>query len=374
MRNYTINGFKSLTMAALLSVFLFNAELFAIDENNWAKPLKRCWNLPNPSDNNYTVASDNDFNLSSIVFSSNSILNINLLDGSIIWETKVGSKILSKPILSDEKIYFLTEGTIIENTGKSNTTTLNSIDIKSGLLIWKKILSQNSIANLILNEQKVLILSDNNNISSILLKTGEIEWTKQLNETVVEILSSDTKNTDISLRLSSNKILFVSSNNGEIIGELTPRTKISKFTNINNQEIIWVNEKGDISSFNLKYKKVIWQRKIGGEISNISFYKDIVYISSLDNFVYLFDSKNGKLLLRKRLDGRITNKPALMENILAVSSYNSQTIWIFDLKTKLNVNQLSLSDADLFVESFGFAQKYLVITTPNSITAFSFDC
>ena len=177
---------------------------------------------------------------------------------------------------------------------------------------------------------------------------GNLEWITELKNEISNLLSAEGK---IFLVTGQNKITIISEIDGKIEDELKTKDKIISIKK-SRTELLWADAKGNITSFNLQGRKIIWHRKIGGRISNINPYKNTLFISSLDNFIYFFNIKNGKILLRRRLDGRILNKPAIQDNIFVISAYNSLQISIFDANKNMLINQISLSDADLFVESF----------------------
>ncbi len=162
--------------------------------------------------------------------------------------------------------------------------------------------------------------------------------------------------------------------NGKVEEELKAGNKIIYIKKSDSSKLLWTDEKGTIEFFDTLSRKIIWRRTIGGKISNVSFYKNTLFVSSLDNFVYLFDQKYGKILYKRRLDGRIVRKPAIEDNFFAVFVYNSLQISIFDLDKNEIVNQILLPDVELFVENIIFSGKFLLITTPVNISVYSFNC
>ena len=370
MKNYNIDALKILIRITLFSSFCLTYNLSAQTESNWANPLNRCW--VNQIDNSFALvnASDNGQNLNNLsntalLFSQNSIKHINASNGDVNWETKIGGQILFEPIVIENTIFLLSK-TETENS----YPYLNSIDIKSGLHNWKKEIPFGWRLFGSSNNKRIFLIKQNKSISSIKMTDGNLEWITELKNEISNLLSAEGK---IFLLTEQNKIIIISEIDGKIEDELKTKDKIISIKK-SRTELFWADAKGNITSFNLQGRKIVWHRKIGGRISNINSYKNTLFISSLDNFIYFFNVKNGKILLRRRLDGRILNKPAIQDSIFAISAYNSLQISIFDAKKNMLINQISLSDADLFVESFIFAGKYLIITTPKSISAYSFKC
>lgn len=365
MINCNISASKILTCFILFLCLCLTYNLSAQSENNWASPLKRCW--INQTNTSYlqAIASDNNRKQNIVfLFSPNSIISLNATNGNTIWETKLAGQIIFEPVLIEQTIFLLTK---VDN----GSEFLNSIDIESGFPNWKKEVPfvwgiyENPI------NKKFFLAMQNNSIASINKINGEFEWTTYLTEEISNI--SLTKD-GILLSTEKNKTIIISEADGKVEEELRTGDRITYIKKNNSSKSFRTDEKGTIEFFDTLSRKIIWRRKIGSKISNVSFYKDTMFISSLDNFVYIFDQKDGSILHKRRLDGRIINKPTIQNNFYAVFAYNSLQISIFDLDKIKVVNQILLSNSELFVENILFTGRFLVIATPVNISVYSFNC
>lgn len=369
MKNYNTAICKILVLFILFQCILFINSISAQIGTSWEVPLKRCWINQLPNSSTKLVASDNNntnsnYSSNFYLLSKDLIQNFNSQSGKIIWETKVSGRVISEPIIIDDKVFYISESI-------DEINYLNSVDGKTGLSYWKTEISFGTKLHEVFDSSSDLLITRKEIIASINKSNGRLKWTTLLDS---EITSLKIVEDSIYLTTGQKRILVISSLTGKIKNEIKTRSINTNIVRNIGTQIFWADNKGTVEAFNLSNKRTLWIRKMGGGISKLSLKSDILYISSLDNFIYLLNTKNGKILLRKRLDGRILNDPAIQDQIYAISSYNSLQIFLLDIKNKKIINQIRLSDAEAFVESFIFNGKFLIVKSPKNISSYSYEC
>ncbi len=330
-------------------------------QTDWSLPLKLCWSI----DESVTrVASDND-SKNIILFSVNSIKSINSNNGQILWENKYDSEKFSDIFFIKNNLYFS------EINNKNNKKYFHSIDVYSGLSIWRIEILNTAMIFLNRNENKILIEDVNLERFYLSTETGQKLKSNISLSNIFEISPIDGKFSPyfytINFRLTfQGKIILESL---DII-----KKNIQAVIPTNEKTFIWSTNDDFIGIYNFISKKNIWLRKIGGQITDIKVFGNTIYVSSFDNFVYLVNAINGKFLLKKRLDGRVTNSSEVFENRVATSAYSSKIITIFNLKNNKVENYLSLSDAQGFAIYQSFIEDKLIVATPFKVLAFSPNC
>lgn len=371
MSNYNTDTLKFLVKITLFFFILTTDAFPSKRQIEWTKPLQRCWEgksiLPEhfASDNSKT----NKLSEFVLAISPSSLRSIFISSGKNAWETSIQGEISSELIFINQNIHFLTK----KDSINSNDTYLNSYDVDSGLLEWR--ISFPSAIEILSNDSHIFLLSKNNELVKIDSNTGEIIQ-KKLFEDNISLKSLFGENIYVQ---DTQKRIFQIKSNFETV---SLNHKIFSYTEVfreikdsaNNYYILTTSENNTLTVYNKHFKKKIWQRKIGAKISNIESFGNTIFISSFDNFVYLFDLATGRLILKKRLDGRITEKVSIQENFVAVSANESSSISIFDLRKREQVNSVTLSDAEMFFESFILHNDYLLASTPTKIIAFSSNC
>lgn len=357
MLNYNIKLSKLLIAAGLVFYLTVFVPLVVFAQMDWSQPLKRCWVVNNDIGNK--IASDNDAKYL-ITFTDNNIKLLNTESGKINWEMPIAGTLVDEPVVFGTSIYFFAETV-------NNKKSLSSINIESGLLNWriyinfvgKKIIAKNTLYILDESEKKIYKVNHFD---------GKIIFESLYRNNTELILLLDNK---LLVQDSDKIILRNQIANNENTRNL--KSGINNILNLTKGNFIWANNNNEVGIYSLILKDNIWTRKIGGKITSLKSLENILFITSLDNFVYFFDIKNGELLYKKRLDGRIVKSSNIYQDKIIVSAYNSSSVFIFDMRKVNNINQVTLSDSE-FAEGFVFIENSLIITTQDKIYAFRPSC
>jgi outer membrane protein assembly factor BamB len=94
-------------------------------------------------------------------------------------------------------------------------------------------------------------------------------------------------------------------------------------------------------------------------------------VSSLDNFIYLISPQKGKKVWKRRLAGRISAKPLVVDNFAVFVTAVDNSAVVLDLRNGKIVNQISLADIGFILSRPVIADKALVFSTNKGIFAFS---
>lgn len=355
MIDYNIKFYKTLHLLVIILLFL---PYTIFSQMDWSLPLKPCWSI---NESTTLIASDN-VSQTAILFSTNSIKSINHKTGQTNWENKKDSQFYSDITIYKNFVFF----TEINTTNEKKFIHL--IDIYSGLSIWRKEISNNSSVYLYSNENKVLIKGKDKIFFN--LETGQEIFKDNSLSTYFEIFSLDR-----GFFPNVNEQLETLTFQGKIIRNFEfMNQKLQVLIPFKTNNFVWTTDGNYLGLYDSVLEKIIWRRKIGGRINDIKLSENTIYISSFDNFIYLFSKTDGKFLLKRRLDGRVTNSSEIYDNRIAVSAYNSKSIVIVNLKKNSVENQLTLSDADSFSIHQSFIEDKLIVATPSKVIAFSPRC
>lgn len=381
MRNYNIDKNKILICGFFFLLFFifFVSSQFArtsfLANEIWNHPVKLCWGFESSETVFNIVASDNVFdnnlNEKGVEFlffsSSKKISKLNILDKNIEWifETGENEFLLGKPELVKNNILFF--------TSNNRDNYLISIDFESGLINWKKNVS-NYKPKIIEHGNFVVFQKDVSSLSLIDIHNGK-EKTLELEIKIVDI----KKVSESIYLLSENKIFSLNVDLGiseEVFG--FPQTNKSlDFFLLNNKtgSMIYLSEENTFSVFRLSIgkKNLLWERKFGGKISNVIFHENNLLLTSFDNFVYFFNVVDGKFISKDRLDGRIEKNISFFDRIVAISSNSSGLVNIFDMSKGRRINSILLSDAQE-VDNIILLSEILFISTNKKIYAYSPKC
>jgi outer membrane protein assembly factor BamB len=383
MLNCSTKFMKSLSVT-VLSLLFATTPLFPADKTaDWSQPLKICWEV-DPTADFGIDASDNEFNFSFypetisnktnktnetnnslILFGRNSIRSLSKSTGKLIWEIKDLENIVGVWSISETALIFLTG----EETRNSAYQVI-SADTKSGLTNWKK--SFANIKEFLVVKNSIILLDKDNIISEIASEDGNIRKQKQVGG---KFISKSSFGGGLFFLDADGRIRLIKADFDETTVDVDNYAELQLMEIVPGKNFYITASVGGLISAREEFaSRKLWKRKLGGQVSGLGIYENNLFVASFDNFIYLFDVRNGDILQKKRLDGRVTDGFAQFDKILAVSVYNSKILTLMDLKSAKIINSFTLSDAYLFFEKFVLFQDFLIAKTPRKILGLSPVC
>jgi len=351
-----------------------------------SNPLKICWKLENEESIDYSDASDNQDDL--FVFSSGGKINsLTPESGEKRWETNLGGDVVSTPYIDGENVYIVSKPNQnrdeVANENEGNII-IRSLSISSGITVWQTSLKTKlnpEQVTLYIFESTLLIADSNGNCHSINKNDGNFNWLKILD---VKLSAPPYFYADKAIFGTFGKqLIILTLGEGKIYEKIDLRaipTAISY--NIKNETLIVGDQKGVVSLIKIDFeiskkekekKNINWKFRLGAEVSNISFTPRGLLITSLDNFVYLISTEKGKLIWKKRLAGRISEKLLILDNYALLTTIADPTISVIELSTGRLINKIILENENFVTASPIKAQNNIIVTTSKGLYAFSAD-
>jgi outer membrane protein assembly factor BamB len=140
---------------------------------------------------------------------------------------------------------------------------------------------------------------------------------------------------------------------------------------LNENNFILGDGKGLLISYNKKLKTQDWKFRNGGEISEITFTRKGLIVTSFDNYIYLISETNGRLLWKKRLSGRLLDKPQVFGNHVIVAANGDSTAAVLELDGGKLVNRVILEKDNYFLGDSMRTGNSIVYATFKGILSFS---
>ncbi|HEY0427859.1 MAG TPA: PQQ-binding-like beta-propeller repeat protein [Pyrinomonadaceae bacterium] len=375
-----ISQIKSALALFLILVFLcvsIEGENLSQKNISLEQPLKPCWSFESDKLLQPYIASDNDKVF--LPFFSGNVSAVNISDGKFLWNADLGGEIVSK-IVSDEKnIYVLTSTSSRDEESEqaeaksAKNTSLRAIDINSGLAIWKRDFKF-EILNTLKQASTIVLTTRDGLIYGLEKQEGKILWENDFKQEISGASISDEAADTIVIETTNGKILSTSGTDGKLDKTYnTENSQTSSFL-LNKEAFIWGDRKGSLYDSNVQTGDIDWKRKFGGEITNISQTNTGLLITSMDNFIYMLNKTSGKIIWKRRLAARVTEKPFIKENIAVVYGLGESTAMIIELKKGRVVNSISLSDANSFMGGVIYSGELLIFPTLRGLYAFGSNC
>lgn len=327
-------------------------------QNIWESPLQKCWE---GSDSNITKAGIASDNVNNIYFSTsdNNLNTLNLL-GQKLWKTNLGEKIINF-LAETDKVYLLSQS--LTNTQEYYIYTISN---STGLVIQKEnvswqILEKFNLPN-IQRQERPLMTPENILINKLLF------FDLLVFDNNNPLYYDTTQNILYTSLPSKNIQIFLNQNDNIPVIIKTPfQTEIIR--SAESQKFLIGNAIGEIALLN--YHKVIWKKRIGGEIIEM-FWNDFgVTVISNDNFIYQFSRANGKILWKRRFSGRLTTSYIKEKQLIATTINNEGNLFLIDITSGKVINQISIENNNFFIGKPIIIKDLLILLTNQGITAYS---
>lgn len=360
----------NLTIGNLFAVSVFareNSETLAL-----SLPLKQCWSYPIKM-TDYGIASDNERYIITPTLEGK-ILALELNSGKKLWETELGGRVVSDPIIDEDKKNIFVVTKLLSDREQSSQIQVRSIAKNTGITIWQTSLSILTIDNkqkisIFLYDRKIIVSNQKSSITALNETNGQILWEKSL-DIQLDSIYFDLPGKNL-LILSEDRIISANIETGEYTFQKRSNLLLTTAYFFNGSSLILGNKKGDVFATDLQTKKSIWKFRAGAEISNVNLTSKGFLVTSFDNFIYLIEPKNGKGIWRKRLENRLIIEPFLIDKYIVVTTSGSIKANILDLNEGRLVNQIYL-DADNYFINRPIVSKHLIaFPTANGIFAFT---
>lgn len=345
-------------------------------------PFRQCWSYETKM-TNHKIASDNEGRII-IPTLEGKILALDSNSGIKLWETELGGEIISDLINDGENksIYVATnsfssirENNINNSHSFSHTTIkLRSLGKTTGITNWQTTLltgasNKKSKIFVFIYNHKIITTDQSGNITALSKEDGEVLWKKSLtlkmNNTHFDLQGKNL------IALSEKSVVLVDIETGEHVFQKETDSIFTAVFFFNRTTLILGNKKGEVFAIDTKSRKNIWKFRAGAEISNISFTPKGLLVTSFDNFIYLAAAESGRIIWKRRLEGRLIIEPFLITNSIIVVSLGSSKATILDLSDGKPINQVYLFSNNYFVSHPVFNNRIIILPTADGIFAFT---
>lgn len=334
----------------ILIILIFTHGSVSVDaagaQNRAVEPfsVKKCWTAKSENPVRRLIASDND---KTLIYSDSSgkVGALDLALGTRVWMSEFGGEIVSN-IISDENRVLFAANPASKAEAKPDSSVMRSISKQTGITVWSLSIPYSEQVYLGMDVNHVLAATAQGAVFAIGKKDGLIKWQLDLNKklTAAPFFNSQY----IVLAAEPGEIFFISALNGERISQITsPSLPISVHMSDPNT-LISGDRKGNITAIDIQTKQIKWRFKNGAQVSSITRAGENILASSYDNFVYQMDPSNGNILWKRRLPGRVVEKPLITADFAVVRVLGEPGAFFVDLKSgKVLAKILSESEDDI---------------------------
>lgn len=288
-------------------------------------------------------------------------------DGNKMWATELGGDIRSNIVSIDSGVFLVTS--VTGDDGKSGVSVLRNLSKETGITTWKLNLPGAEGHFLASYNGTIVIVSKNGTIQSVDAKAGTVKWNRQIADGFASAPAFDGGNVIVATTVK--QIFAVSLVSGEIISMRKAPFGITALGESDSGQVIAGDERGNVTSFVAGAENAYWSFKSGGEISAVFPIADHVLITSHDNFVYFLFNRNGGVMWKKRLPGRISQIGLYADKFALVTSFEQHGAVLTDLTNGKVAGQIAFGEEERLVSAPVMSNERIFILTDKAVYAFS---
>lgn len=335
----------------------------------FAKPLGQCWEAEQK--NWRWIASDNakgellqqarEKNLSSLLFAveaNGNVYALNPVNGEEIWKTSSGGEIDAAPIINENNILVLNK-VIKAYTDFSESADrtvpkdpdryfLTSISGTTGIPNWRRDIGflRNPVFRV--TAAGGIEISEKHGER----KTFDIDSGRPIDSPALMTGFSTGLYSEHPLIKAAVVTAGISGGETDFLGTL----------------------RGELTSLDAQKRKINWKKKLGAKITAIENSNAGLIVTSLDNFIYLIAKETGKIKWKKRLSGRVSVAPLILENEDTVAAVSLSSLYLIRLSTGKPVHTLDFSPDRSIIDKPIYTGGRLILLTETGLAAFSPNC
>lgn len=294
-------------------------------------------------------------------------LDVAAADG--VWRSELGGEIVSN-ILSSETGVVVVSNPVHTGDSVPVESILRSLSKQTGVPNWTAPLPFSERFFIGYVNGALTAVSREGSIVSVDTQNGRINWRTQPFGRITARPSFSQHG--IALGTAEKQIYVISSVTRDVLFKGSTDFIPTAVANPTAGVIVGGDERGNVVSINIPDGKSVWKFKSGGAISFVSISKEGLFITSLDNFVYLISMYNGDVIWKRRLPGRVVEGGLILEGFILVLIYGENSAFLIDTKKGKIVDQLPQSDNG-FISQVPVVLKdgRFAVATADSIATYS---
>ena len=303
---------------------------------------------------------------------------LSMADGSIeafesmvptrVWRSELGGEVVSNILPTEKGVVVVSNPSQIGDA--PSESVLRSLSKQTGVPNWTGRLPYSErfyIGNL---GGAVIAADRDGTIVSVDIQTGRISWRTQPLGRITARPSFFQHG--ISLGTAEKQIFVISPANGDVLFKGAMDFVPTAIANPSVEIIVVGDERGNVTSIDAPAGKSVWKFKSGAAVSFLSVTKEGLFITSLDNFLYLISMYNGDVIWKRRLPGRAVDGGLIIDGYILLLIYGENSAFLIETKKGKVVDQLSHSD-NIFASQIPVVLKdgKIVISATDSILTYS---
>ncbi|WP_367670748.1 PQQ-binding-like beta-propeller repeat protein [Sodalis-like secondary symbiont of Drepanosiphum platanoidis] len=309
-KNKNIFNINPIIDKSIIFIASKNGKVYALNINNgkkiWKRDLSIYSNIFLKNIEHLSGGLSKNKNKIYIGSENANLYSLNSQNGSIIWSSSVSGEVLSTPIIKNGFIFVHTGNGMIQSLYEYNGLIKWTLNLDNSLFSLRK------DCDPVIYNKNIIVGDNEGNLNSINIKTGKIIWKKKIN------IKNNEKENNLYLQGIKSKpiiydnIIYTTSCNGNIFaldaksGKTIWHKNIGSLINmlLDNFCLYLVDKNDNIISININNGSIIWKQNIliNKNITSPILYKNYLLFGDKKGYIYWINKKNGNLFIKQKID------------------------------------------------------------------------
>ncbi len=324
-----------LTAALLIGTSLFPASVIAQEKQarqDETVEFSRCWAVAEPDAPYSTIATDA---LTAYVGAGGAKVSaISIATGTRMWSTELGGEIASN-LAADAAGLFVVTDSVSTDAAKPKESTLRILSKETGITSKKIPLAAADSFKIGVDGGNVIVIAQTGEVYAFDAITAEAKWTRKPTGGVTG--DSFVGGGSIVIGTTDGQILRIASATGEIDLTVKSAERPTAVRSTADRRIVYGDARGNVVAVDAG-----WKFRAGAQISGIYEVNGALLVTSFDNFIYYFNPDNGGVIWKKRMGGRIADISFAGSNALLIFTFGGETGVLAELKKGKTTGQIAL--------------------------------
>jgi hypothetical protein len=252
---------------------------------------------------------------------------------------------------------------------KPASTSLRSISRETGIVGWTSSLPFSEIIYLGESGGNLVAISADGLVSSLRKADGSVAWQSHLNGKLPT--APWFGSTSIAFSLESGQSEIISSTDGRTSFQIKTDSIPASLYLTDDNTLIWGDKKGNLVALDTATNHIRWKFKNGGQVSGITPAGKNILVTSYDNFVYLMSPIDGNIIWKRRLSGRVAEKPLVTPGFAVVTIVGEPGASFLDMASGKLVNRISLENEDYIIGTPIWVDGLIVFSKGDGIYSYT---
>ncbi|MEO8573986.1 MAG: PQQ-binding-like beta-propeller repeat protein [Pyrinomonadaceae bacterium] len=327
----------------------------------------KCWEFAINS--NLGIAPAADASAVYVLDDENKLHAIDLARGNNLWSSEVGGAVVSNLLVLDDSIFLVTS-TQSDLPNSSGKTIVRALSRQTGITIWQTETALSPVVWLGPVMGNVASAGSDGSIAAYTRTDGKLVWKTDLTSPITS--EPNFLDTSIELGTENHEVVRISGSTGGVQVAWKSEYRSTAVLTGTAGRLLVGDERGNLTLISADGVKA-WRFKNGAQISSVMVHDSEYLAASHDNFVYKL-SRSGNVKWKRRLSGRVLNKPVVLGDIAIVSIVGTGTVYALDLRNGKILNRIETGDeVSLRIAGASKGQEFIV-AGPRALSNFSSKC